>query len=659
MAAVASVSQNPRFRLSLTDTLRIVGPYLQRNFVSQIKGIWFIVTYLLLFQLLVLTLPIVYAAMIAAGILIVAVGLMFFMEGLRLGLMPLGEVIGSVLPRNSKMPLILTFAFLLGVGATFAEPAIAVLKAAGATVSPTAAPLLFSLLNDFSGQLVAAVGVGVGAAVLLGVLRFFYGWPLKYLAIPAVSVLLLLSLGFAQVQVLNDVLGLAWDCGAVTTGPVTVPLVLALGIGVCRVVASGSGGGGHTGFGIVTLASLFPILAVLLLSLAHYAAADYYGAENYRGPAVSEVAAVDTAAAEDQALSAEAATPKPVAASVSAVISQAEFERYLDSGELPDGYAVNFNGGKTQLIDGRIVVQAPDVIIAKTLPEEFRLFAETSWDNSQQLGAAFGSAMFDALRAIVPLCVFLFFVLRIVLRQPAERDSVVGVGVAFALVGMALFGLGISLGLTPLGGQLGSNVPLTFADIVPLGADSMRAALFEGEHAGKLVAVVFAFFLGYGATLAEPALNALGDTVERVTVGAFRKKLLMQSVAIGVGLGIGAGVIKLAYGIPLIWMLLPAYLLVLVLTWFAPNIFVDFSWDSAGVTTGPITVPLVLAMGLGLGANLPGISDGFGILAMASVGPILTVLTVGLYTTNRDRDRVEAEQMHAAVDDGLPVAQAS
>ena len=136
---MAELPDNPRFRLGLRDTLRILWPYVKRNFMNQVEGVWFIVTYLVVFQLLVLQLPIVYAAMIGAGIFIVALGLMFFMEGLRLGLMPLGEEIGSLLPKNSRMPVILVFAFLLGVGATFAEPAIAVLKAAGAGVKPEAA----------------------------------------------------------------------------------------------------------------------------------------------------------------------------------------------------------------------------------------------------------------------------------------------------------------------------------------------------------------------------------------------------------------------------------------------------------------------------------------------------------------------------------------
>ena len=623
---------NPRFRLGLRDTFRVLWPYGKRNFMSQIEGIWFIVFYLIIFQLLVLQLPIVYAAMIAVGIFIVAFGLMFFMEGLRLGLMPLGEIIGSVLPRKSGMPLILLFAFLLGAGATFAEPAIAVLKAAGSGVVASEAPLLYSLLNDFSSQLVSSVGVGVGLAVMLGVLRFFYAWPLKLLAIPAVLGLLAISFYFSQVPALRDVLGLAWDCGAVTTGPVTVPLVLALGIGVCRVVSSGSGGGGHSGFGIVTLASLFPILAVLLLALFHYTNNDYYGAENYKG---TEIVKIQT---EIESENSKKLDSRLVA------ITDEEFSNYLETGVLPDGYELDFDSGHAELIDGKIVVKDPNLVVKKIYTRNFELISEQTWDEEYSITDQLWEAFVGALRAIIPLCLFLYFVLRLILKQRLDKGNDVGVGVTFALVGMALFGLGIALGLTPLGGQLGSNIPLAFAEIVPWGLDHAEGPLFGNGHLGKLVAIGFAFFLGYGATLAEPALNALGDTVERITVGAFRKKLLMQAVAIGVGLGIGAGIVKMAYNLPLIWMLIPPYALVLLLTWRAPDSFVNFGWDSAGVTTGPITVPLVLAMGLGVGANIPGVSDGFGILALASVGPIMTVLSVGLYTQRNER-KAEKESL--------------
>ncbi|MEM7002699.1 MAG: DUF1538 domain-containing protein, partial [Pseudomonadota bacterium] len=245
-------------------------------------------------------------------------------------------------------------------------------------------------------------------------------------------------------------------------------------------------------------------------------------------------------------------------------------------------------------------------------------------------------------------------VLYVVLRRKLENLTDVTLGIAFGLIGMALFGLGISLGLSPLGGQLGGNIPLAFSSGVPWGLDYSVPALFSTDL-GKAIAIAFAFFLGYGATLAEPALNALGDTVERITVGAFRKRLLMQAVAVGVGFGIAAGVVKMAFDLPLLSLLAPAYGLVVVLTLLAPNSFVNFSWDSAGVTTGPITVPLVLAMGLGIGGNLPSVTDGFGILALASAGPILTVLSVGLYTQRLARAEEDSASQQATLQ---PVEQA-
>ena len=618
---MANLPDNPRFALGMRDTLRILWPYVKRNFLNQVQGIWFIVTYLVVFQLLVLQLPIAYASMIGVGIFIVALGLMFFMEGLRLGLMPLGEEIGSVLPKNSRMPVILIFAFLLGAGATFAEPAIAVLKAAGSGVKAPAAPLLYSLLNDFSGQLVSSVGVGVGFAVLLGVLRFFYAWPLKYLAIPCVAVLLGYSFYFSQVPILNDVLGLAWDCGAVTTGPVTVPLVLALGIGVCRVVSSGSGSGGHSGFGIVTLASLFPILAVLTLALYHYSAEDYYGAQNYKGEVMVESAV-------------ETTTEEVVLEKTLSPITMQEFGAYLQNGDLPDGYEIDFRGGDAQLVDGKIQVADPDVVIKKPYQRDF-----TFWRRDMgQLHSARRSALRLALkryaRSFRCACSCTSFYACVAEQaRPAERRR---------------------HRRDVRARRHGSLRPRHRArpDAARRPARQQRACRVRGDRAlgprprgrtalrgqlGQVRGRRLRVLLGYGATLAEPALNALGDTVERITVGAFRKKLLMQSVALGVAFGIAAGVLKMAYNLPLFWMLAPPYMLVLVLTWFAPHSFVNFSWDSAGVTTGPITVPLVLAMGLGVGANIPGVSDGFGILALASVGPIMTVLTVGLYTQHSQR----------------------
>jgi len=158
--------------------------------------------------------------------------------------------------------------------------------------------------------------------------------------------------------------------------------------------------------------------------------------------------------------------------------------------------------------------------------------------------------------------------------------------------------------------------------------------------------LVFACLLGFGATLAEPALNALGRTVEDLTQGSFKKKQLMYAVSVGVGIGIALGVMKIIFSIPLAYLLLPSYCLGLILTYFSSEEFVNVAWDSAGVTTGPVTVPLVLAMGLGLGVAVDAV-EGFGILSMASIAPIISVLSTGLWIEFKQKtahsiDMVEA-----------------
>ena len=229
---------------------------------------------------------------------------------------------------------------------------------------------------------------------------------------------------------------------------------------------------------------------------------------------------------------------------------------------------------------------------------------------------------------------------RFLLKEEINYFDQVLLGIFFAVVGMALFNVGLTLGLSALGEQVGGAVPTAFDGNA---FDTPQADSLYGETWGRIIAIMFAFVLGYGATLAEPALNALGLTVEEITAGAFKKGLLMQAVAGGVSVGIAAGVTKLIFDIPLIYMLLPPYMLLIVLTLLSSEKFVNIGWDRAGVTTGPITVPLVIAMGLGVG-NSVGVVEGFGIISMASVCPIISVLSLGLIVERANKKAEEIEQ---------------
>jgi len=518
------------------ETFRLLKPYVSVRFQDQLKAVVPLALYLALFLIVVLRQSIDEALLITAGLFAVIVGLMFFMEGLRIGLMPFGTIIGHSLPQHSPLPLVLLITFLLGIGVTFAEPAIGALQAAGANISVERAPYLYALLNEWSGVLVLVVGAAVGLAAVLGTLRFLYDWSLKPLIYAALFPVLALTLYASTDPHLTSALGLAWDAGAVTTGPVTVPLVLSLGVGIAAAV--GNGDSGLSGFGIVTLASLFPITGVLLLTL----------------------------------------------------------------------YLVN----TTTPVEIISSAQAAAVAVDTT---------SLAWHQRSP-----GVEIILGIRAILPLVLFLFLVLKLILREklPHARETVLGI--SLTIIGMCIFNIGLTYGLSKLGGVAGSLVPSAF-----MGIPGIEGSPIYAYVVGLVIALVFAWILGFGATIAEPALNALGLTTEELTNGVFKKKKLIISVSFGVAFGICLGLAKLIFDWPLVWLIVPGYAIAIVLTALSSETFVNIAWDSAGVTTGPITVPLVLAMGLGFG-NATNAIEGFGILCMASIGPIISVMITGLWS---------------------------
>ncbi len=520
-------SHRRRVRLRAVDVHRLLTPYVSVRFLDQMRAVVPLALFLAAFQWFVLSAPVAKAWGVAGGLMLVMAGLMLFMEGVKHGLMPFSENIGYNMPQRSGAFAVLSVAFVLGAMATFAEPAIGALKAAGSLLERGDSPLLYVLLHEKSSWLVLAVALGVGLAVLVGILRFIKGWSLKTLIILTLLPSLSLTAWLAFQPEFAPVLGLAWDCGAITTGPVTVPLVLAIGIGVSA--ATSQEDNPLSGFGIVTLASLFPALAVMLLAVG-----------------------------------------------------------------------VAWNGTE--------IVAVP------------RLQPLPSW----QEGAFFADAI-SALRAILPLTLFLWLIQIGILKEKLSQPKIIAYGIVVAILGMTLFDTGLDFGLVELGTQAGGLLPSAFAGISGL-SDS---PLYPYEVGIGLV-LLFAAMMGFGATIAEPALNAMGITVENLTDGAFRRQTLIRAVAVGVGLGTALGVAKILFDLPLAALLLPGYLLALAMTIFSSEEYVNLAWDSAGVTTGPVTVPLVLAMGLGLGQAVHA-REGFGILAMASVGPIVSVLAVGLW----------------------------
>lgn len=196
----------------------------------------------------------------------------------------------------------------------------------------------------------------------------------------------------------------------------------------------------------------------------------------------------------------------------------------------------------------------------------------------------------------LPLDVFLKFLLSVVM-------------VAF---GLMLFFIGVEMGLLPIGEQIGATLPRT----------------------GKVWLVVLGgLILGYVVTVAEPDVRVLATQVDQVSGGAIGKQLLIQMVALGVAVYVGMAVLRIILGWSYYLIMIVSYALVFLLSLFVPDQFVPVSFDAGGVTTGPMTVPFILALGVGVAAVLRAkrsTSDSFGLVGLASIGPILAVMLLGV-----------------------------
>ncbi len=185
--------------------------------------------------------------------------------------------------------------------------------------------------------------------------------------------------------------------------------------------------------------------------------------------------------------------------------------------------------------------------------------------------------------------------------------SVVMVG-----AGLILFFIGVEMGLLPIGEKIGAALPKT----------------------GKVWLVVLGgVLLGYVVTVAEPDVRVLATQVDQVSGGEVGKQLLIQMVALGVAVYVGLAILRIVMGFSLYFLMLISYALAFLLSFYVPSHFVPVSFDAGGVTTGPMTVPFILALGVGVATVLRAkrsASDSFGLVGLASIGPILAVMLLGV-----------------------------
>ena len=241
----------------------------------------------------------------------------------------------------------------------------------------------------------------------------------------------------------------------------------------------------------------------------------------------------------------------------------------------------------------------------------------------------------NSAKDVAPIVIFLFAFQLFVIRERIPNFWQIVVGFVFVTIGLGLFLVGLEKTLFPLGRLMAQQ--LTNPDFLHEVSGRVGAALLWHDFHWVYL---FAAAIGFSTTLAEPALMAVSIKANEVSAGAVGVWGLRVAVALGVGFGVALGCYRIITGLPLEYFIAAGYLVVIVQTTVAPKMIVPLAYDSGGVTTSTVTVPLITALGLGLAEAVPGRSpllDGFGLVAFASLFPIISVLAYGQFAVLRGK----------------------
>ena len=462
--------------------------------------------------------------LVSAVFLILGIGL--FSMGADMAMTPMGEYTGAGLTKSKKLLLLVGVCFLMGLLITVAEPDLTVLA---------------NQVKDVLGGtlLIVAVGVGVGIFLVLSVIKMVFHKPLSSMLL--YFYMILFALAALVVAVGNgDFLPMAFDSGGVTTGPITVPFIMALGVGIAASI--GGKDVGENSFGLIAMCSVGPILAVMLL-----------------------------------------------------------------------GATVN----------GEIAYQVPDYAIENGLG---LALVEKILHTLKEVGIALG------------LIVAFFVILQItVLKLPGKKLGQIAVGIAYTFFGLVIFLTAVSVGFMPIGYKLGTEL----------------ASL----HPAILVAA--GFILGMVVVLAEPAVHVLNKQVEDITNGGVSKKSMMLALSIGVGISLALSMLRIYFDFSILFYVIPGYLISLGLSFFVPGIYTAIAFDSGGVASGPLTSGFILPLAIGACCALQGegkvLADGFGIVAMVAMTPLITIQLLGFRAVvqKKVRDRIAMKRILTADDEQI------
>lgn len=241
----------------------------------------------------------------------------------------------------------------------------------------------------------------------------------------------------------------------------------------------------------------------------------------------------------------------------------------------------------------------------------------------------FGDVISEVAIALFPLfvlfLVFQFFFLKLPLRKLLD----IGIGFLLTFMGLALFLQGVHIGFLPVGEIMGTKL---------------------GSLPFKWIILPIGFILGFFAVYAEPAVSVLLHQVEKVSSGYIPQKVLLYTLSIGVGLSITLSMVRILFGISLWYFILPGYIIAFIMVKFSSKTFTSIAFDSGGVATGPMTATFLLALFVGLASVTEGrdpLLDGFGMVALVALAPILSVLTLGILFTRKEKAQDDPNKARA------------
>ncbi len=459
---------------------------------------------------------------IVLGLFIVAVGLAVFIQGLEIGIFPIGENLAHEFAAKGSVIWLLVFAFSIGFSTTIAEPALIAIAGKAQLISEG---------RIDANTLRLTVAFSVGFAIALGSWRIITGHPIHLYIITGYVTVVVFTF-FVPVEIV----GLAYDSGGVTTSTVTVPLVAALGVGL----ASSIRGRNPVidGFGLIAFASLTPMIFVQAYGL---------------------------------------------------IVYNIDIEHVTSVNEIK--------------------------VATQVLADKFSL-----WNLFYEL--------INVIKDVLPILAVIFFFQYVIIKKKVRNFPKIATGITFVILGLYLFIIGLEMGLFPIG-------------------ETMALQLTSQDNLFYIY--LFGFLIGFSTTMAEPALLAVAMKVEEISNKRIRQMILRLAVAMGVAIGIALGAYRIVQGDPIHYYIIVGYIIVIILTFLAPKYIIPIAYDSGGVTTSTVTVPLVAALGLGLATQIEGRSpliDGFGLIAFASLFPMITVMGYGIisqFIENRDK-RLEEEE---------------